>query len=375
MWQSAGLYLLGIAGRVVPLGTLVVLMMKNPVNSTDFPKVDLHMHAETTARLDRLVSRRDNVPAHDWAEEVRALADVLPGMARHKQGVAALPTALDNDRLISLNDEDAIFVQWLTDALFETAADGAVLVEVRFGARGGLRSGIMSFFREAEGRVREIYPAFHAEAIVTGLWPGRDGASEAFASAIQAAEEGLAGIDFIPVPYDQEADWNEAYMWASRAVDAGLGITAHAGEFGMANIEAALKLPGVTRMGHGLHAASSTRLTDKVLQSGVTLECCLTSNVVLGAVSSLRDHPIRKLMDAGIPVTLASDDPIRMCTSIGREYKLAMSLGFGSDQLMEMTVNGIRASFARPSRRESLLLSQAPSVAAFIKVRFPPEVR
>ena len=310
------------------------------------------------------------------------------------------PPALDNDRLISLNDEDAIFVQWLTDALFETAADGAVLVEVRFGARGGLRSGFMSFFREAEGRVREIYPAFHAEALVTGLWPDRDGASEAFASAIQAAEEGLAGIDFIPVPYDQEADWSEAdwseadwseadwseadwseadwseaYMWASGAVDAGLGITAHAGEFGMANIEAALKLPGVTRMGHGLHAASSTRMTDKVLESGVTLECCLTSNVVLGAVSSLRDHPIRKLMDAGIPVTLASDDPIRMCTSIGREYKLAMSLGFGSDQPMEMTINGIRASFARPSRRESLLLSQAPSVAAFIKVRFPPEVR
>ena len=54
-------------------GTLAALTIENPANVDDIPKVDLHMHAETTARLDRLVSRSDNVPAHDWAGEVRAL--------------------------------------------------------------------------------------------------------------------------------------------------------------------------------------------------------------------------------------------------------------------------------------------------------------
>ena len=278
-----------------------------------------------------------------------------PGIARLEQGVAALHSALDNDHLLSLNDENAVFVRWLTDALFETAADGAVLVEVRFGAKGGLRSEFMSLFREAEGKVREVHPGFHAEALVTGVWPGRDGASEGFASALQAADEGLAGIDFVPVPYHREADWNEAYIWASRAVDAGLGITAHAGEFGTANIEAALKLPGVARIGHGVHAISSPRLIDKLLEADVILECCLTSNVVLGAASSLKDHPIGNLIEAGIAVTLASDDPVRLCTGIGREYELAMSLGFRSDQLVEMSTSGIQASFARPSRKESLL--------------------
>ena len=140
-------------------------------------------------------------------------------------------------------------------------------------------------------------------------------------------------------------------------MDAGLGITAHAGEFSKANIEAALKLPGITRMGHGVHAASNPGLTDKLIEAGVTLEGCLTSNVVLGAVPSLEEHPIRRLMEAGIPVTLASDDPVRLNTSIGREYEIAMSLGFGTDQLMEMSANAVRASFTRPSRKESLLRS------------------
>ena len=283
-------------------------------NIDDIPKVDLHMHAETTARLDRLVSSRNGVQAHDWAKEVRALDDLPPGMARLNQGLAALHRAFDNDYLLALNDDDAVFVQWLTDAMFEAAADGAVLIEMRFGAKGGLRHGFMSLFREAEAKVREAHPSFHAEALVTGLWPNRDGTSAAFDSALRAAKCGLAGIDFIPIPYDQEADWSEAYIWAHQAADTGLGITAHAGEFSIANIEAALMLPTVKRIGHGTYAAADPRLIETVLEKDVTIECCLTSNVVLGAVPSLDDHPIRKLIECGISVTLASDDPLRLST-------------------------------------------------------------
>ncbi len=110
-------------------------------------------------------------------------------------------------------------------------------------------------------------------------------------------------------------------------------------------------------MGHGVHVTSGPRLIDRVLEAGVTLECCLTSNVVLGAVSSLEDHPIRELVEAGVPLTLASDDPIRLFTSIGREYELAASLGYGTDQLLEMSANGVRASFAPQGVRESILRS------------------
>lgn len=326
---------------------------ENPTNLGDIPKVDLHMHAETTARLDRLLSSRKGVPSHDWADEVRALADLTPGMARLNHGLAANHQALDTDSLLAFNDDDGVFVQWLTDALMEPAMDGAVLVEIRFGAVGGLRHGFMSRFREAETKVRGVHPSFRAEALVTGIWPGRDGSLAAFESALQAARDGLAGIDFIPIPYDREADWREAYIWAQKAADAGLGITAHAGEFSKANIDAALMLPSVQRIGHGVHLVADPRLIDVALELGITVECCLTSNVVLGAVRTYDDHPIRMLIDVGIPVTLASDDPMRLCTSIGREYGIAKDLGIGTEKLLELSENGVQASFGSPNRIRS----------------------
>ena len=97
-------------------------------------------------------------------------------------------------------------------------------------------------------------------------------------------------------PYDSEADWTETYGWAERAAGVGLGITVHVGEFSTANITSALRFPGIKRIGHGVHAAAKTELLKEVANSGVTVECCLTSNVVLGAVSSLEEHPIRSFI-------------------------------------------------------------------------------
>ena len=310
------------------------------------------MHAETRARLDRLVSRRNGEAAHDWAEELERLAGVPPGMERLRQ---AFLDGLDNEQLLPLNDDDEIFFEWLTEAMQEAATDGAVLVEIRFGAKWGMRPGFMSLFRDAEERVQANYPNFYAEALVTGLWPTRPGAPEAFEDSLRAAEDGLAGIDFIPIPYDKEADWGDAYVWASRAEDAGIGVTAHLGEVSAANIEAGLRLPGLNRISHAVHATTSDELLQQVLDAGVTVECCLTSNLVLGDVPSLDAHPIRKLAEAGVPITIASDDPVRTCTSIAREYELAASLGFGRPQLLSMTRQSVMSSFASKERKAEMI--------------------
>ena len=309
------------------------------------------MHAETRARLDRLVSRRNGEAAYDWAQMLRRLADVPAGMERLDQ---AFKDGLDNEHLLPLDDDDEIFFEWLTEAMREAATDGAVLVEVRFGAKWGMRPRLMSLFRDAEERVQASYPNFYAEALVTGLWPTRPGALEAFEDSLRAAEDGLAGIDFMPIPYDEEAEWGDAYVWASRAENAGLGVTAHLGEVSAANIEAGLRLPGLKRVGHAVHATTSDEILQQVLDAGVTVECCLTSNLVLGDVPSLDAHPITKLAEAGVPITIASDDPVRTCTSISREYELARSLGFGTEDLVGITRQAIRASFTSPERKQNL---------------------
>ena len=118
--------------------------MAEPV--ADIPKADLHMHAETRARLDRLVSRRENKAPHDWAEELRRLANVPPGWPRLVQGFAALS---GDPQLDALDLDDEIFMEWLGEGLLEVAAQGVILVEIRFGKRWGIRPGFMSLFRDA----------------------------------------------------------------------------------------------------------------------------------------------------------------------------------------------------------------------------------
>ena len=105
-------------------------------------------------------------------------------------------------------------------------------------------------------------------------------------------------------------------------------MTAHVGEFSTANIAAVLALPGLTWIGHTVHAARDPRLLDRVARSGVTVECCLSCNVVLGTVSSYEEHPIRRFTAHGIPVVLGTDDPVQVCTTIGREYAIAAALDF-----------------------------------------------
>ena len=79
------------------------------------------------------------------------------------------------------------------------------------------------------------------------------------------------------------------------------------------------------------------------------------SDVVLGSVPSLKDHPIRTFVDAGIPVTLSSDDPVSLHTTIGREYEQAAALGFDVPDLLGFTRNGITSSFTSAERKTSLL--------------------
>ena len=90
----------------------------------------------------------------------------------------------------------------------------------------------------------------------------------------------------------------------------------------------------------------------------MTVECALSSNVVLGAVASYERHPIHRFVERGIPVAICTDDPVRACTTIGREYAIAAKLGFSSSLragLLEFSRAAVRASFCDPAERARLL--------------------
>ena len=318
------------------------------------PKAELHLHQEALPWLDRAVAAREGRPPHNWRREVaRMLRDVPPGMPRLNGMSGSLPVA----ELEPLDGDADGFVDRVAAILELSAAQGAVLVEIRFGGGTVLRPEMMALFREAERRVQVRYPHLCAEAILCLLLPfGQPEQERRLEACLRAAREGLGGIDVIPVPYDSEADWATINPLIEPLAAAGLGVTVHAGEFSTANLAAALCVPGVSRIGHAVYAAWDPRLLELLAKSGATVECCPTSNVVLGAVASYEDLPLRRFLEAGVPVTLNTDNPLRLCARIGREYAVGAALGFSPAELLGFTRSAVRASFTTEARRAELLL-------------------
>jgi len=144
------------------------------------------------------------------------------------------------------------------------------------------------------------------------------------------------------------AEWfPEVFAFAR---EAGLHLTAHAGEgTSPESIWAALQL-GAERIGHGISARSDEALMRHLREEDIPLEICITSNLVTGVVKRIEDHPVRQLFDAGVPIVLNTDDPAMFgCTLVG-EYRLAAELfGFSEPELRGISENGFRYGWRRTS--------------------------
>jgi adenosine deaminase len=139
------------------------------------------------------------------------------------------------------------------------------------------------------------------------------------------------------------------------AADAGLGCTVHAGEWaGAESVRAALELP-VTRIAHGVRAIEDPAVVDELAARAIVLECAPTSNVVLGIYPSYEKHPLRRLHDAGVRVTLGSDDPPYFGATIAGEYRVCSErMGFSEDELREITATAIDAAFCDDELKDAL---------------------
>jgi adenosine deaminase len=131
------------------------------------------------------------------------------------------------------------------------------------------------------------------------------------------------------------------------AREAGLGCTAHAGEFaGVKSMEDALKYLSVQRIGHGVQAINSPEMMDLLKERGVALEVCPGSNVRLGLYDSLAGHPFPKLLEAGISVSLNSDDPPFFGTTVAKEYaRVQEAYDYSDAQMRDITLMALDAAF------------------------------
>ncbi len=187
--------------------------------------------------------------------------------------------------------------------------------------------------------------------------PGEAGPASADATlsfALHHRPEALVGFGLggpeIGVP---RAQFREHF---ARARAAGLHSVPHSGEStGPQSIWDALTLLGAERIGHGTSSVQDPLLLEHLAEHRVPLEVCPTSNVATRVVECLEDHPIRAMRDAGVLVTVHSDDPPMFGTTLSREYEIAAALlGLDESGVTELAVASIDASFAPPALRTRL---------------------
>lgn len=158
--------------------------------------------------------------------------------------------------------------------------------------------------------------------------PGEAGIPAADATVTYAVDHGpeaLIGFGLggpeVGVPRPQF----EKHFDAARA--AGLRSLPHAGETtGPQTIWDALNVLKAERIGHGTTAAQDPELLAHLAEHRIPLEVCPSSNVATGAVARLEEHPLKTFVDAGVPVTINSDDPPMFATTLNREYEIAADL-------------------------------------------------
>ena len=150
------------------------------------------------------------------------------------------------------------------------------------------------------------------------------------------------------------ADFERAFRIAARA---GLMLLPHAGELvGPDSVTASLDLLHASRLGHGVRSVEDPKVVKRLAEEGITCEVCPSSNVSLGVAPDEAAVPVRRLVDAGVPVALGADDPLLFGRRLVKQYEIARDVhGFTPAELAELARMSIRGSAAPEDTRARLL--------------------
>jgi len=334
------------------------------------PKVELHLHLEGSVQPETLreLSRNKSLLRREvgnWVSERRRQSFRYGNFQSFLKafGVVTLllktpeDYALATTRLMewlktqNVKYAEVIFsagvVLWKkqsVEAVFEAISAAAVEAETRLGVRvRWIIDGIRHF--------------------------GIDHVREVLGWAVRYRERGVVAFG---IGGDEERGPAELFTDIFReAREAGLRLTAHAGEaVGPESIRKAVELLGAERIGHGLTAIQDPSVMALLRERRIPLEVCPTSNVATGLIARFEDHPLPRFLEAGLTLTLNSDDPAMFGTSLENELLQAATIfSLTRQQVSNLCGNAIRHSFL-PEEEKQQLLGDQTRAAGINNARF-----
>ncbi|HKW75943.1 MAG TPA: adenosine deaminase [Terriglobales bacterium] len=190
---------------------------------------------------------------------------------------------------------------------------------------------------------------------------GPEAAAEVFYLAARLRERNVVAVGIGGDERRGPAEWFRDLF--KKAADQGLCLTAHAGEtVGPESVWGALNM-GAQRIGHGLSITRDAELMEVLAHKQVPIEVCLSSNLRTGVCADIREHPVKKMFDEGLMITLNTDDPAMFQTSLNREYELAgEEFSFSAEHLRELARNSFEASFL-PAEKKVAFLKRVDQMA------------
>jgi adenosine deaminase len=315
------------------------------------PKVELHVHLEGTLQpgLAFSLGQRNGVTLpYGSVAEMRAaysFTALRPFLDIYYAACSVLVTEQDFydltwDYLQHAQADNVRHVEPFFDpqthtargVAFSTVLDGVTRALADGLARFGITSRlIMCFLRDlpAEDAMRTLEEALRHPGRIAGI-------------GLDSTEIGNPPSKFV-----------EVY---AKAREAGLHLVAHAGEEGPASyITDSLDLLGVERIDHGVRCLEDPALVERLVRDRVCLTVCPNSNVALRVFGAMEDHPLRRMLMAGLAVTVNSDDPAYFGGYVGDNYRaVAEALDLTAAAVLALAENAIEGSFADEERKAVL---------------------
>jgi len=327
---------------------------------TRLPKCELHIHIEGSLEPELMfaLARRNGISlpyaSVDAVRQAYRFGNLQDFLDLYYRGMSVLITEQD-------------FYDLAFAYLQRARADNVRHVEMFFDPQGHTARGI-AFATVVEGLTRAIADArrelgVEASLIMCFLRHLDEADAERTLDAALAFRDRIVGVGL-----DSSERGNPPGKFKrvfARARDAGFFLTAHAGEEGPASyVWEALDLLGVARIDHGVRAMEDQALVGRLAREQVPLTVCPLSNVRLRVVDDLAHHPLRRMLDKGLVVTVNSDDPAYFGGYVNENYRAsAQALGLARDEIAAIVRNGIKASLMTTAEKDKALADVARVLA------------